>query len=297
MTKSDNVFNLIDSLLPTIEAAMISMPGEIQLLYAGVGMPSLRALEVGHKHNLTDYQAIKAVNPLRNVCDIDAFHSLYISLRSAALVEDEDAINDLGWLWLNGRWLPADHCLARRLFRLAATLGSAEALFNLAAQSYYGKGTSIDVNLAIDYYELAYEQGITCAALELGLLYESGDDGLPADCELAAKWFLRGAGDGDGDLQACFNLGRLSLEQASASADEATGLYWLQFAAMQGHGVAAEHLADYYRTGLQMPDPERRLYEFWRDHAIRLGSSRTYEKKIDGASQLFLVSKSSRAND
>lgn len=296
MTKSDNVFNLLDGLLPAIDDARISTPGEIQLLYTGVGMPSLRIIEVGRAADLTDYQAIKAANPLRNIDRLDEFHTRYISLRAAALLEDEDALNDVGWLLLNGRWLPAEPLLARRLFRLAATLGSAEAMFNMAAQSSYGKGVAIDVNLAVGYYELAYGQGIVCAALELGLLYESGDVGLLADGDLAAEWFLLGAQEGD--LEACFNLGRLSLDSTSVRFDEATGLYWLQFSAMQGHVTAAECLVDFYDDIFAMLDPEWRMYDFWRDQAIRLGSSRTYEKKIDDRTPwLSLVSRSSSAND
>lgn len=296
MTKSDNVFNLIDCLLPAVSDTEISTPGEIQLLYAGVGMPSLRALDVGKKNSLTDYQAIKAANPIRQIEQLDEFQPYYISLRESALLEDEDALNDLGWLLLNGRWLPANPSLARRLFKLAASLGSAEALFNIAAQSSYGKGTNIDVNLAVGYYELAFEQGISCAALELGLLYESGDVGLMADCDLAAEWFLRGAQEGD--LEACFNLGRLSLDEMSARFDEATGLYWLQLAAIQGHVTAAEHLMEFHDSFFASPDPERRLYFFWRDHAIRLGSSCARDMKIEyHAPQLSVVGSSSSAND
>lgn len=67
MTKSANVFNLIDGLLPVVDGAMISTPGKMQLLYAGIGMPSLRIIEVGRTVGLTDYQAILAANPIRNI--------------------------------------------------------------------------------------------------------------------------------------------------------------------------------------------------------------------------------------
>ena len=215
-------------------------------------------------------------------------------------MEDEDALNDLGWLWLNGRWLPADYSLARRAFRLAASLGSAEALFNLGAQSSYGKGSAIDLSLAIGFFELAYEQGIICAAEALGSLYETGGDDLAVDSQLAIEWYLRGAqyGGVHGGMDCLFSVGRLALDNSSKTFDVSRGLYWLQYAAMKGHCMSAELLADFYRTGFEMPDPEQRLYVFWRDHAMRLGSGWAREMKMeDDTPQLYVVKRISGVDD
>lgn len=277
MTGVTEAFNLIDGFLPAVQAIQFHQPGELQGLYAGVGMPSLRIAEVAHDRDFRTYHAIKAANSLLSLVEPMALHARYVCLRAEALQEDEDALNDLGWLWLNGSRLPADPLLARRLFKLAAVQGSGEALYNLATQSYYGKGVPVDPALAIGYYELAYERGVTCAAGALGALYAQGDDGLVADHDLAYEWYLKGAQDGD--LEAAFALGCLSLDQASIRFDVATGLYWLQWAATQGHCMAAEHLADFYRSPFNWPDLDRHLYYFWRDHAIRLGSNWAQEMK------------------
>lgn len=300
MTKAGNVFNFIDGLLPDIDDVTITVPSELQFLYAGIGMPSLRILEVAQACQVVDYQGIKAANLVRRITAADEFRRYYTALRAAALMEDEDALNDLGWLWLNGRWLPADYSLARSAFKLAASLGSAEALFNLGAQSSYGKGAKIDLNLAIGFFELAYEQGIICAAEALGSLYESGGDDLAVDSELAVEWYLRGAqyGGGHGGMECLFSVGRLALDNTSENFDVSRGLYWLQYAAMNGHCMSAELLADFYHTGLEMPDPEQRLYAFWRDHAIRLGSSWAREMKMeDDTPQLYVVKRTSGVDD
>lgn len=156
-------------------------------------MPALRIGEIARAQGLSTYHQIRDANPLRVMTDSTSARAHYADLRIAALDLDADALNDLGWLWLNGSRLPADHALARRLLKLASVQGSAEALFNLGELSYYGKGVAIDLNLAIDYYEQAHAQGIVCAAHALGCLYETGDESLVADHYKAHEWYLRGA--------------------------------------------------------------------------------------------------------
>ena len=186
-------------------------------------------------------------------------------------MEDADALNDLGWLWLNGSRLKASPARARRLFKLAAVMGSAEALFNLAEQAFYGKGIAVNPVLAIDYYEQAFEAGIPCAAQALGSLYERGDESVIADHGKAISWYKRGAAEHD--AMACFLLGRLALDEASTEYDPALGLYWLQWAAMKGQVLATERLTDFYFSTFEAPpDPDGGLFRFWRDLAISQGS-------------------------
>lgn len=65
--------------------------------------------------------------------------------RTLILQGDSDALNDLGWLLLNGVRLKLEPLLARCIFKVAKVLGSAEALFNLAEQAFYGKGIPLDL--------------------------------------------------------------------------------------------------------------------------------------------------------
>ena len=270
MSKSADVFNLMDNLLPRAEFVELAEPDEILLLYAGIGMPSLRVMELSGQAGIT-YHEIKAANPLLGLVEPIMVRSRYAELREQAIMEDADALNDLGWLWLNGSRLKASPALARRLFKLAAVMGSAEALFNLAEQAFYGKGIAVNPVLAIDYYEQAFEAGIPCAAQALGSLYERGDESVIADHGKAISWYKRGAAEHD--AMACFLLGRLALDEASTEYDPALGLYWLQWAAMKGQVLATERLTDFYFSTFESPpDPNGLLFRFWRDLAISQGS-------------------------
>lgn len=270
MSQSADVFNILDSLLPRADLVELAEPDEILLLYAGIGMPSLRVMELSGQAGIT-YHEIKAANPLLGLVEPIMVRSRYAELREQAIMEDADALNDLGWWWLNGSRLKPNPELARRLFKIAAVMGSAEALFNLAEQAFYGKGFAVDPVLAIDYYEQAFEAGIPCAAQALGSLYERGDESVIADHGKAISWYKRGAAEHD--VMACFLLGRLALDEASTEYDPALGLYWLQWAAMKGQVLATERLTDFYFSTLESPpDPNGLLFRFWRDLAISQGS-------------------------
>ncbi|WP_213909766.1 tetratricopeptide repeat protein [Stutzerimonas nitrititolerans] len=270
MSKSAEVFNLMDNLLPLAEDVDLAGPDELQRLYAGIGMPSLRAKELSGQAGVT-YHEIKAANPLLGLVDPIRIRNRYVELREQALLGDADALNDLGWFWLNGLRLKPNPALARRLFKVAAVMGASEALFNLAELAFYGKGLVVNPGLAIDYYEQAFEAGIPCAAQALGSLFERGDEGVIVDHGKAISWYKRGAAEQD--LMACFSLGRLALDETSPEYDPALGLYWLQWAAMRGLVLATERLAEFYFSTFESPpDPDGLLFRFWRDLAISQGS-------------------------
>lgn len=289
MSKSADVFNLMESLLPPSDQVAVVMPGELQRLYSGIGMPSLRVAELSGQGHFFSYHQVKAANPLLGLIDPIRLRQRYGELRKQAMQGDADALNDLGWLWLNGARLEPDPQLAKRLFRIAAVLESPEALFNLAEQACFGKGVTTDPILAIDYYEQAFTSGIPCAAQALGALYERGDDGVPADHGKAIVWYKRGVDEQD--AMAGFLLGRLALDESSSEHSPAVGLYWLQWAAMSGEMLASERLADFYRSTFDAPpDPEGRLYRFWRDVAINQGSNWAAEMSaLDGECQLATI--------
>ena len=271
MSKSADVFNLLESLLPQADLIELIEPDEVLLLYAGIGMPSIRLGEPGGKAS-DAYHEIKAGNSLLRLVDPIELRNRYVQLREQALNADEDALNDLGWLWLNGSRLKPNPELARRLFKVAAALGSAEALYNLAELAFYGKGLAVNPGLAIDYYEQAFKAGIPCAAVALGGLYESGDVGIPADHGKAMSWYKRGAAEQD--VMACFSLGKLALDESSSEYDPPLGVYWLQWAAMKGLVLATDRLTDFYFPTLDSPlDPDGLLFCFWRDLAISQGSA------------------------
>gem|GEM_PF-1256521 len=102
MSNSADIFNLMDNLLPRADCVEMVEPDELQRLYAGIGMPSLRAMELSGQARGVNYHEIREANPLLGLVDPIIIRNRYVELREQALLGDADAINDLGWFWLNG---------------------------------------------------------------------------------------------------------------------------------------------------------------------------------------------------
>ena len=188
MSPDEKVFQFLDTLLPAAENMQFVESRSSCAADPDIGMPSLRVLKASVDGKLAAI-TIKAANPLATMADPVLLRFLYRSLRDDALASDPDALNDLGWLWINGSRVLFDSVLARRLFKLAYVLGSGEAAFNLAEQAWYGRGMCVNHELAACCYEQAYERGITGAAGALGRLHEKGVGGQTPDFGLATHWY------------------------------------------------------------------------------------------------------------
>lgn len=188
MSPDDKVFKFLDALLPRAECVRF-VERRFPCVVDIIGMPSLRGprLRIDGVHKMIGVVA----SPLTNFQDPSLLGCLYESLRDDVLASDPDAINDLGWLWMNGSRLSVDYVLARRLLRLAYVLGSGEAAFNLAEQAWHGRGIAINHDLAACYYEHAYDRGISWAGKALGRLYETGAKGQAPNFEQAAYWYRK----------------------------------------------------------------------------------------------------------
>ena len=176
---------------------------------------------------------------------------LYRDLRSQALDGSVTALNDLGWIWLNGKYWRADPTLAGHLLRMAALQGSAVAWFNLGQQFYFGKGVEVAYASAAEYYQHAFERGLEQAAAALGDLYEeeicdSEVQQWQVDLPMAYRWFLCGAERGEARCR--FEVGYRLLHGQSVTTDRKAGVYWLELAAAAGVMQAAEELAVYFNS-------------------------------------------------
>lgn len=193
MSPDEKMLQFLDALLPDAESMRFVESQSPCVADADIGMPSLRVLKAPVDGKLA-YLTIKSASPLATMADPALLRILYRSLRDDALASDPDALNDLGWLWINGRGVPFDSALARRLFKLAYVLGSGEAAFNLGEQAWYGRSVRINHDLAASYYEQACERGVMCAAQVLGRLHEKGVDGEAPDFAKATHWYRLAAG-------------------------------------------------------------------------------------------------------
>lgn len=259
MSAVSNIHPLLARLLPEQVVPAPIPAGKRQRQFAGVGLPSQRALLVSRLDEAPDLQAV------------------YADLRRQALAGNVSALNDLGWIWLNGKYWRADTELARHLLRMAALQGHAAAWFNLGQQLYFGKGISPSYTQAAECYRQAFELGMAQAAAALGDLYEEevcdGEFAWQVDVGCAYEWFLRGAEQGEARCR--FEVGYRLLHGLHVATDIKAGLYWLELAAATGVMQAAEELAVHFSSR----DPGRYLH--WRDRAVQLGSSLALAMKLE----------------
>lgn len=272
MPKPANVVNILEAFLPEPEVLEFRESSEHDGLGAGLGMPTLRIVEMHERHGAVSYAEVKAMNPLKAAFARESFLLLYAQLRRAALEHDADALNDLGWLWLDGRTLIEDPAIALHLFRLAAADDLSEAFFNLGQLYTYGIGVSVDERMAQRWLKKAFKGGIREAALEVAWLYDTRDrkgsceaSQVKADNRKAFRWYRKAARAGD--TAAFARLGKSYLEGNGVSRHVSKGLFWLQRAALSGDAAAADALEYFYEDALYMPDPQGRMRLFWASYA------------------------------
>ncbi|MCY1389364.1 Sel1 repeat protein [compost metagenome] len=266
MLEATNIYSMLERLLPESITPAPGRPGYLQRLYAGVGLPSQTGV-TGQQFAL-----------VARLEEAPCLQTVYRELRQQALTGSIATLNDLGWLWLNGKYWMADHELARQLLRMAAVQGSAMACYNLGQQLYFGKGVAVSYTAAADYYRQAFELGFVQVAAVLGDLYEEevcgNDTPWQVDAHQAYQWFDRGARFGDARCR--YELGYRLLHGVQVTADAKAGVYWLELAAVAGVMMAAEELAVHFSLD-QVTEP----YRFWRDQAIHLGSELALAMKLD----------------
>lgn len=265
MSAVSNIHSLLARLLPERIVPAPAIPRRHLRLFAGVGMPTQWAV-LGERSAL--------VSRLDEAVDVQA---IYADLRHQALAGNAAVLNDLGWIWLNGRYWRADTALASHLLRMAALQGNAAAWFNLGQQHYFGKGVTVCYATAAEHYRHAFERGLSHAAAALGDLYEEEVCDADQDWEVnpaeAYQWFLRGAQRGEARCR--FEVGYRLLHGLHVESDTRAALYWLELAAGAGVMQAAEELAVHFSRS-----DEGRYLE-WRDQAIALGSTLALTMKLE----------------
>ncbi|MGV8864620.1 MAG: tetratricopeptide repeat protein [Pseudomonas sp.] len=259
MQDSPRIVSLLERLLPEYVAQGYANHPTLSRMYTSIGQPSQQDFE-------------GAVNPLVALLEESSSLSVtYWVMRQQALNGDIDTLNDLAWVWLNGKYWQANYPLAGRLLRMAALQDSAVACFNLAQQHYFGKGVDVVYAQVASFYQRAFELGLVQAAASLGDLYNepiSVGDVEPSwqpDAQRAYDWYLQGAQKGDARCR--FEVGYRLLYGVDVARDLKAGQYWLELAAVTGIIAAAEQLAVFHSfSGMNL------RYLYWRDQAVLLGS-------------------------
>jgi TPR repeat protein len=285
MNQSSDATQLLDHWLPKTFDLPCNREGRVNFEFVELGLLSLRdwgdvGIDQLSSGSRLAFQQIAGINPLQTLVDWGELREHYFILRTEAVAGCEDAMNDLGWLWLNVE-MPAMRTLATQVLRLAASKGSCEALYNLGEQYLEGRGVTADLAQAMDYFQKA-SSDLTEASLRLGILYEYGRDDFPgfeADATEAIKWYR--VARSDGNCWGGYYVSKLLLEDSPPDGEVALAIHELQELAMSGTLIsteASERLAMYYVSqGLGID--YQPLYVFWRDYAAAQGSAWAEELK------------------
>ena len=176
---------------------------------------------------------------------------LYIE---AAERGDPDAADKAGAFYLNGRGAAKNEDAARRWFRRAfagylerAQWGQAAAQYEIAIAYHTGLGAEKNPREALKWVRLAADQDLARAQRMVAEYYENGMGELKADAGEAARWYRKGAKNGDADAQR--SLGVLLYQGNGAAKDAAEAALWFSRAADQGDDMARFALGLLYFTG------------------------------------------------
>jgi TPR repeat protein len=90
-------------------------------------------------------------------------------------------MDNLGWMYEEGRGQPADPAEALRWYRLAEARGNAPARNHLALLYARGKGVTRDDVAALNGFRAAAAQGLAPARHNLGYMMANGLGGVPRD--------------------------------------------------------------------------------------------------------------------
>ena len=108
---------------------------------------------------------------------------------------DPEAAWELGDRWLEGNGIPQDRRRGVRWLRIAARLGSVEAVNSLGVCTFYGRGVRKDHAKAVAFYRESAARGNGVAWSNLGLCYREGQ-GVERDEEKARECFANARANG-----------------------------------------------------------------------------------------------------
>jgi TPR repeat protein len=118
------------------------------------------------------------------------------ALRAKASMGDANAQFELGVMFQYGRGVPENDAEAVRWYRLAADQGDARAQNYLGRMYDNGEGIAENDIEALKWYRLSAAQGYPSAQLNLGLMYNLGQ-GVPKDDVQAYAWWNLAAAQGN----------------------------------------------------------------------------------------------------
>lgn len=145
-------------------------------------------------------------------------------------------------------WQRADYAAAAGIWRPLAEAGDADAAFNLAQAYRLGRGVTINLSAAKNWFERAAAKGHIDAQTTLGLLLFQNNEQ-----KEGLRW-LKAAAE-QGEARALLVYGTALFNGDSITQDPVLGYAYVSRAAAQGFGPARETLAELDKI---MPLPDRK---------------------------------------
>ena len=148
----------------------------------------------------------------------------------------------------------------------------------LSAEDVYAKGIKSyergDYSEAVEWYQIAAEQGDVSAQNTLGWRYLKGE-GVLQDASEAEKWYQRAAAQGNASAQ--YNLGWMYENGQGVLQDDLKAIKWYRKAAEQEYVRAQTNLGDMYRKGKGVPQDDSEAIK-WYLRAAKQGNADAQEK-------------------
>ncbi len=181
-------------------------------------------------------------------------------LQAKVAKDDPRAEYDLGRAYqLGNEGVPKDFAKAAELYRKAAALGDAKAMFNLGYMYHFGQGMPVDDATAEQWFQKAADKGLPAAQLQVGLSFYYGENGLKQDYNTAAKYLLMAAQPSNPPAvssPAANALAYLFENGTGVAQNSQQAIFWYTQAAGAGFGKAMGNLGRVYAEGKIVPkDP------------------------------------------
>ena len=174
-----------------------------------------------------------------------------------------DALNDLGFLHLNGLGTKQNYKEAMKCFEKAAEKGSTIAMNNLAVMHQSGLGLKkTDANLAIKWYEKAAELNNSEAMAYLGDSYLMRNN---ADYEEAVKWYKKAFEAGND--YALYRIGWMLSEGIGFSVNPEKAWEYYSMAVEKGNATSMYEIGDAYKNGIGVNKSYTEAFEWYKKAA------------------------------
>ena len=167
-----------------------------------------------------------------------------------------------------------DYSEAVEWYQIAAEQGEARAQYDLGLMYANGKGVPKDASEAVKWYLKAAVQGYVSAQNTLGWRYLKGE-GVLQDASEAEKWYQRAAAQGNASAQ--YNLGWMYENGQGVLQDDLKAIKWYRKAAEQEYVRAQTNLGDMYRKGKGVPQDDSEAIK-WYLRAAKQGNADAQEK-------------------